>query len=176
MEFETVRGDITEQSTDALVNAAKSTDALVNAANTSLRMGTGVAGALETTAGQELNDEAVSKGPIELGRAALTDAYDLDAEYVIYAAAMEPSGGATRASPRCNAQRAGHSRRTVASDGETSCQAVTPSASSSSPEYSARDNLRAARNGPSGRQVRQCGVRVCREHGHEISTGSWLGA
>lgn len=29
---------------------------------------------------------------------------------------------------------------------------------------------------PSGRDVRQRGAKLCRENGHEISTGSWLGA
>jgi hypothetical protein len=29
---------------------------------------------------------------------------------------------------------------------------------------------------PSGRDVRKRGARLCRENGHEISTGNWLGA
>lgn len=29
---------------------------------------------------------------------------------------------------------------------------------------------------PSAREVRQQGAEICRESGHEISTGSWLGA
>lgn len=29
---------------------------------------------------------------------------------------------------------------------------------------------------PSGRTVRQWGAEICRESGHEVSTGSWLGA
>ncbi|WP_339103853.1 macro domain-containing protein [Haloterrigena salinisoli] len=82
MEFDVVQGDI----------AAQSADALVNAAGTSLEMGSGVAGALRREAGQELNDEATSKGPIDLGAVAVTDPYDLDAEYVIHAAAMPHYG------------------------------------------------------------------------------------
>ncbi|MFC7115168.1 macro domain-containing protein [Natronoarchaeum sp. GCM10025703] len=82
MEFQTIQGDI----------AAQSADALVNAAGTSLKMGSGVAGALRRRAGQELDDEATSKGPIDLGEVAVTDAYDLDAEYVIHAAAMPHYG------------------------------------------------------------------------------------
>ena len=82
MEFRTVQGDI----------AAESADALVNAAGTSLRMGSGVAGALRRAAGEEINDAAVSKGPVELGETAVTDAYDLDAEHVIHAAAMPHYG------------------------------------------------------------------------------------
>ncbi|ELY53756.1 macro domain-containing protein [Natronococcus jeotgali] len=78
MEFDVVRGDIAERSADALVNAA----------GTSLEMGSGVAGALRRGAGAEINEEATEQGPIDLGEAAVTDAYDLDAEYVIHAAAM----------------------------------------------------------------------------------------
>ena len=43
-------------------------------------MGPGVAGALRRRAGEQLNEEAVSKGPVELGEVAVTDAYGLDAE------------------------------------------------------------------------------------------------
>jgi O-acetyl-ADP-ribose deacetylase (regulator of RNase III) len=82
MEFDVVRGDI----------AAQRADALVNAAGTSLRMGSGVAGALRRNAGGPINDDAVSKGPIDLGAVAVTDAYDLDAEHVIHAAAMPHYG------------------------------------------------------------------------------------
>jgi O-acetyl-ADP-ribose deacetylase (regulator of RNase III) len=82
MQFSVVQGDI----------AAQSADALVNAAGTSLEMGSGVAGALRRRAGEEINEEAVSKGPVDLGEMAVTDAYDLDAEYVIHAAAMPHYG------------------------------------------------------------------------------------
>ncbi|SDK22751.1 macro domain-containing protein [Natronorubrum texcoconense] len=82
MEYDVVQGDI----------AAQSADALVNAAGTSLEMGSGVAGALRRGAGEELNEEATAKGPIDLAAVAVTDAYDLDAEYVIHAAAMPHYG------------------------------------------------------------------------------------
>ena len=82
MEFTVVQGDI----------AAESADALVNAAGTSLQMGSGVAGALRRGGGEALNHAAVAKGPIDLGEVAVTDAYDLDAEYVIHAAAMPHYG------------------------------------------------------------------------------------
>ena len=39
-----------------------------------------------------------------------------------------------------------------------------------------RERIEDRKKAPSGRQVRQHGARICREHGHEISTGSWLGA
>ena len=82
MQFRVIQGDI----------AAQSADALVNAAGTSLEMGSGVAGALRRGAGPEINEEAISKGPVDLGEVAVTDAYDLDAEYVLHAAAMPHYG------------------------------------------------------------------------------------
>ena len=90
MEDRVIQGDI----------AAQSADVLVNAANTSLRMGSGVAGALKRAAGSGLPKEAVSKGPVGLGEVAVTDAYDLDAEWVIHAAAMPAGGQATAESIR----------------------------------------------------------------------------
>lgn len=78
MEFTVIQGDIASQRADALVNAA----------GTSLQMGSGVAGALRRGANGPINEAAVSKGPIELGAVAVTDAYQLDAEHVIHAAAM----------------------------------------------------------------------------------------
>ena len=82
--------------------AAQSADALVNAAGTSLRMGSGVAGALRRGANGPINEEATSKGPVDLGGVAVTDAYELDADYVIHAAAMPHygDGRATEASIR----------------------------------------------------------------------------
>lgn len=82
MEFTVVQGDIAEQSADALVNAA----------GTSLEMGSGVAGALRRGAGGGLNEAAVSEGPVDLGEVAVTDAYDLDTDYVVHAAAMPHYG------------------------------------------------------------------------------------
>ena len=90
MNFDVVQGDI----------AAQQADALVNAANTGLAMGSGVAGALRRGAGAGIDDEAVSKGPVDLGGVAVTDAYDLDAEWVIHAAAMPQGGRATAESIR----------------------------------------------------------------------------
>ncbi|MFB6284143.1 MAG: macro domain-containing protein [Halobacteria archaeon] len=90
MEFQVVQGDISKQKADALVNAA----------NTGLRMGSGVAGALKRGAEGPINEEAVEKGPVELGGVAVTDAYELDAEHVIHAAAMPQGGEATGKSIR----------------------------------------------------------------------------
>lgn len=90
MEFTVVQGDIAQQDADALVNAA----------NTGLQMGTGVAGALRAAGGEQLNEEAVSKGPVDLGGVVVTDGYELAADHVIHAAAMEAGGRATAESIR----------------------------------------------------------------------------
>lgn len=82
MEFTVVQGDIARQEADALVNAA----------GTSLQMGSGVAGALRRAAGDALNQAAIERGPIGLGEVAVTDAFELPAEYVIHAAAMPHYG------------------------------------------------------------------------------------
>jgi len=82
MDWTVIQGDIAEQSADALVNAA----------GTSLRMGSGVAGALRRGAGGDINAAAMEQGPVDLGGVAVTDAFHLDAEYVIHAAAMPHYG------------------------------------------------------------------------------------
>ncbi len=75
-------------------------DAVVNAANTELWMGAGVAGALKRAGGEEIEREAVAKGPIPLGEAVATTAGRLPARYVIHAAGMEPGRPATAESIR----------------------------------------------------------------------------
>ncbi|MFB6132322.1 MAG: macro domain-containing protein [Halanaeroarchaeum sp.] len=92
MDFEVIQGDIASQSADCLVNAA----------GTSLRMGSGVAGALRRGAEGPINEAAMEKGPIDLGTVAVTDAFELDVDSVIHAAAMPHygDGKATRESIR----------------------------------------------------------------------------
>lgn len=77
-EISIIKGDITEQETDAIVNAA----------NNHLWMGGGVAGAIKRKGGIIIEKEAVSKGPIEVGEAVITTAGNLKAKYVIHAAGM----------------------------------------------------------------------------------------
>jgi len=72
------QGDITDSDADSIVNAA----------NNHLWMGSGVAGAIKRKGGQSIEDEAVKKGPIQIGEAAVTKAGKLEAKYVIHAAAM----------------------------------------------------------------------------------------
>lgn len=76
-----VEGDIADQDVDAIVNAA----------NSSLWMGAGVAGAIKRRGGQSIEDEALAKGPIEIGEAVATKAGRLKAKYVIHAAGMGPN-------------------------------------------------------------------------------------
>ena len=78
VKFEVYRGDITQLELDALVNAA----------NNRLWMGGGVAGALKRAGGKEIEAEAVKKGPIPVGEAAITGAGKLKARYIIHAAVM----------------------------------------------------------------------------------------
>jgi O-acetyl-ADP-ribose deacetylase (regulator of RNase III) len=65
-------------------------DAVVNAANTTLAMGTGVAGALKKRGGVVIEEEAMRLGPVDVGEAVLTTAGNLVATHVIHAAVMGP--------------------------------------------------------------------------------------
>jgi O-acetyl-ADP-ribose deacetylase (regulator of RNase III) len=78
-------------------------DAVVNAANNQLQLGAGVAGAIRKKGGPSIQRECNEHGAIRVGEAAITGAGDLEARYVIHAAAMgdEPASresidGATR--------------------------------------------------------------------------------
>ncbi len=87
MDCRVVQGDIAEQSADALVCAA----------GTSLMLDTGAVGsALLREGGEELQLEALEKGPIDLGEVVVTDAYGLAADYVIHAAAAHFGGESSK--------------------------------------------------------------------------------
>ena len=75
-------------------------DAIVNAANTRLLLGAGVAGAIRTQGGPQIQTECDRHGPVTLGEAALTGAGELPARFVIHAAGMEPGGAVSEASLR----------------------------------------------------------------------------
>lgn len=68
--------------------AALAVDAIANAANDHLWMGSGVAGALKRAGGEEIEREAVAKGPIPLGTAVATGAGRLQANHVLHGAVM----------------------------------------------------------------------------------------
>ncbi len=77
-EIKVLIGDITELRVDAIDNAA----------NNQLLMGGGVAGAIKRKGGKIIEEEALSKGPIEIGGAITTGAGELAAKYIIHAATM----------------------------------------------------------------------------------------
>ena len=78
MELEVREGDI----------SAVEADAIANAANDRLWMGAGVAGALKRVGGDEIEQEAMAIGGIELGTAVATTAGRLRARWVIHGAVM----------------------------------------------------------------------------------------
>ncbi|HEU4450940.1 MAG TPA: macro domain-containing protein [Gaiellaceae bacterium] len=78
MVIEVVEGDITTLDVDAVVNAA----------NDRLWMGAGVAGAIKRAGGEEIEREAVAKGPIAVGDAVATGAGRLPARHVVHGAVM----------------------------------------------------------------------------------------
>ena len=78
MRLEVTEGDIAQLKVDAVANAA----------NDHLWMGSGVAGALKRAGGDEIEREAVAKGPIPLGSAVATGAGRLQAKHVIHGAVM----------------------------------------------------------------------------------------
>ena len=71
-------GDITQLEVDALANAA----------NDHLWMGAGVAGAIKRAGGDEIEREAVAKGPIPVGDAVATAAGTLKARWIVHGAVM----------------------------------------------------------------------------------------
>jgi O-acetyl-ADP-ribose deacetylase (regulator of RNase III) len=84
------QGDITEAPVDAIVNAA----------NNDLKLGAGVAGAIRTKGGPSIQQECDKLGSVRLGEAAITNAGDLPARYVIHAASMRLGGRTTEPSLR----------------------------------------------------------------------------
>jgi O-acetyl-ADP-ribose deacetylase (regulator of RNase III) len=85
-----LEGDITAQEVDAIVNAA----------NSQLVLGSGVAGAIRSKGGPEIQAECDRIGAIAVGEAAVTGAGQLPARFVIHAAGMPPGGQASEASVR----------------------------------------------------------------------------
>jgi O-acetyl-ADP-ribose deacetylase (regulator of RNase III) len=78
MQIEIVIGNIVRQ---------PDVDALVNSANANLRFGSGVAGAIHTAAGPELEQYCRRYSPIALGEAVVTPGFGLPNPYIIHARA-----------------------------------------------------------------------------------------
>jgi O-acetyl-ADP-ribose deacetylase (regulator of RNase III) len=73
--LELIRGDITYQTTDAIVNAA----------NASLQLGSGVAGAIRRRGGPAIQEECNRIGGTHVGGAVITTGGNLPAKHVIHA-------------------------------------------------------------------------------------------
>jgi len=81
--IELLIGDISDQNTDAIVNAG----------NKNLAPGSGVAGAIHSVAGPELYEACQKLAPIETGQAVITPAFNLPNQYVIHTVGPYYSGG-----------------------------------------------------------------------------------
>ncbi|MCK5832637.1 macro domain-containing protein [bacterium] len=73
-----IHGDIIESGVEAITNAA----------NNKLWMGGGVAGAIKRAGGEEIETEAMKKGPAEIGNTIVTGSGSLSAKYVIHSVVM----------------------------------------------------------------------------------------
>lgn len=82
MDFIVIQGDIADQYADALVSASSSR----------LSMGGGAARALLESAGDSLKEAAREQAPVDPGQVAVTNAFDLHAEYVIHAVTLGREG------------------------------------------------------------------------------------
>ena len=83
MQIEVVQGDITEQGTDAVVNAA----------NSDLTNGTGVNGAIHAAAGPELSIVLRTLGGCPTGNAVITPGFSMACRYIIHAVGPIWHGG-----------------------------------------------------------------------------------
>lgn len=79
LKISTKKGDITKEKVDGIVNPANSYGV----------MGGGLAYAIKKLGGQEIENEAIEKAPIPIGKAIITPAGKLPSNFVIHAPTME---------------------------------------------------------------------------------------
>jgi O-acetyl-ADP-ribose deacetylase len=103
-QVEIKQGDLTEMTTDAIVNAA----------NNDLQLGGGVAGAIRRKGGPQIQSECDQIGTIPVGGAAITSGGKLQARHVIHAASMQLGG---RTSAHALRSSTAHSLRIAAQNG-----------------------------------------------------------
>jgi O-acetyl-ADP-ribose deacetylase (regulator of RNase III) len=110
MALEFVRGDITQQDVDAIVNAA----------NSALAPGGGVDGAIRRAGGPKITEETRTIGGCATGDAVATTAGDLRARVVVHAVGpIWQGGGAGEAELLASAHR-----RAVEVAGELGCRSI----------------------------------------------------
>jgi len=129
--LEIVQGDITQQDTDVVVNAA----------NPSLLGGGGVDGAIHRAAGPELLDECRAVGGCATGDAKITGGYRLKASHVIHTVGPVYARDGTRA-PQLLASAYQRSLEVAASHGLTSVS--FPSISTGAYGYPVQEAARVA--------------------------------
>ncbi|MEA1986641.1 MAG: macro domain-containing protein [Candidatus Marinimicrobia bacterium] len=76
--IEIIQGDIVKQEVDVIVNAG----------NNNFWMGSGVAGAIKKYGGEQIEREAIEKGPVEVGEVVVTEAGNLNFKKIIHSAVM----------------------------------------------------------------------------------------
>ena len=77
---------------------------------------------------------------------------------------------------RRQAKRKGKSRRKAYAKGIEEVRDIAGKEAARELAARIEADMRANERFPSARQVRQWGAELCRERGHSVSTGSWLGA
>ncbi|HEB32058.1 MAG TPA: hypothetical protein ENI15_14505 [Spirochaetes bacterium] len=79
VKIDLLKGDITEQDTDAIINTA----------NNLLILGSGLGGAIKAKGGDKIAEECSRHGAVNIGDAVITTAGGLKSKYIIHAALME---------------------------------------------------------------------------------------
>ncbi|MBN1869108.1 MAG: macro domain-containing protein [Candidatus Omnitrophica bacterium] len=82
IEIEVIKGDITDLDVDAIVNPA----------NVELMMEKGLAGCINQKGGGAIEEEALSKAPVDVGEAVVTKAGRLKARHIIHAVTVANDG------------------------------------------------------------------------------------